>query len=266
LRLNLSAVSSNHSRGFYMVSGKHLSARYLPFGDNALLIEFADVISPLVNSKVTALDEIITKAKIQGIEELVPTYRSLLVRYDPFKTSHKQLASRIKNIEERLKDFSTERPCEKVTVPVVYGGEYGPDLSDIARYHGLTEEQVVKLHSSKEYRVYMIGFVAGFPYLGEVADEIATPRLETPRLKVPAGSVGIAEKQTGIYPCEAPGGWRIVGRTPLRLFNPLEQPPALLKSGDIVIFRPISEEEFRITAQKTSKENLHEHFRGTTRE
>ncbi|MGB9741480.1 MAG: 5-oxoprolinase subunit B family protein, partial [Candidatus Bathyarchaeales archaeon] len=101
------------------------------------------------------------------------------------------------------------------------------------------------LHSEREYRVYMIGFVAGFPYLGEVPDEIATPRLETPRIKVPAGSVGIAEKQTGIYPCEAPGGWRIIGRTPLKLFNPLQQSPALLRSGDMVKFKPISESEFK---------------------
>jgi inhibitor of KinA len=108
----------------------------------------------------------------------------------------------------------------------------------------LTEEQVVRLHSEREYRVYMIGFVAGFPYLGEVADEIATPRLETPRLKVPAGSVGIAERQTGIYPCEAPGGWQIIGRTPFRLFDPLLQPPTPLNPGDTVKFKPILEAEY----------------------
>lgn len=128
---------------------------------------------------------------------------------------------------------------------MVYGGEYGPDIGFVAEYHGITEEMVVKLHSEREYRVYMIGFVAGFPYLGEVPDEIATPRLETPRLKVPAGSVGIAEKQTGIYPCEASGGWKIIGRTPLKLFNPLQQPPALLRPGDIVKIKPIYENEFK---------------------
>ena len=141
----------------------------------------------------------------------------------------------------------------KIVVPVVYGGEYGPDLGSVARYHGLLEEQVVKLHSEREYRVYMIGFVAGFPYLGEVPDEIATPRLGTPRLKVPAGSVGIAEKQTGVYPCEAPGGWRIIGRTPLKLFDSVRQPPALLESGDVVRFEAISEERFRTIRESVSK-------------
>jgi len=236
-----------------MKTGLYASARYLPFGDNALLIEFGDTISLEVNRKVIALNEAILKAGINGIEELVPTYRSLLVRYNPLKITYEQLVFRIKDIEKTMKEFKVEIKGREITIPVVYGGEWGPDLNYIAKYHGLTEEQVVKLHSGKEYRVYMIGFVAGFPYLGEVADEIATPRLETPRLKVPAGSVGIAEKQTGIYPCEAPGGWRIIGRTPLKLFNPLQQPPALLKPGDTVKFKPISEKEFKIIEETTLK-------------
>jgi inhibitor of KinA len=141
----------------------------------------------------------------------------------------------------------------RITIPVVYGGDYGPDLGYVAKFHGLSEEQVVKLHSEREYTVYMMGFVAGFPYLGEVSDEIATPRLETPRLKVPAGSVGIAEKQTGIYPCEAPGGWRIIGRTPIKLFNPLREPSAMLKPGDKVKFKPISIKELRVVEEAISK-------------
>jgi len=220
--------------------------RYLPFGDNALLIELGDIINPEINRKVIALNEAIMKAKVPGVEELVPTYRSLLIRYDILRISYGQLVFRIRNIEKTLKYVNIEKVGRKFTIPVVYGGEYGPDLGYVAQYHGLTEEQVVKIHADREYRVYMLGFVAGFPYLGEVADEIATPRLETPRLKVPAGSVGIAEKQTGIYPCEAPGGWRIIGKTPLRLFNPLQQPPALLILGDNVRFKPISEKEFRM--------------------
>jgi len=222
------------------------SARYLPFGDSALIVEFGDVISLEINRKVVALNEAILKAKIQGIEELVPTYRSLLVRYNPLKTTYEQLVFCIKDVEKRLRKSQIKVKGKKIIIPVVYGEEYGPDLTYVAQYHNLTEEQVIKLHSEKEYKVYMIGFVAGFPYLGEVVDDIATPRLETPRLKVPAGSVGIAEKQTGIYPCEAPGGWRIIGRTPLKLFNPMQQPPALLKPGDTVKFKPISEKEFKI--------------------
>jgi inhibitor of KinA len=152
-----------------------------------------------------------------------------------------------------MTESTAEVVGRKVRVPVVYGGEYGPDLNHVARFHKLTEEQVVRLHSESEYRVYMIGFVAGFPYLGAVPDEIATPRLETPRLKVPAGSVGIAEKQTGIYPCEAPGGWQIIGRTPLELFDSLRQPPALVEPGDIVKFGPISEEEFKTIRESVLK-------------
>ena len=220
-------------------------ARYLPFGDNALLVEFGNEIRLKINRKVIAISDVVRKAGTRGVEELIPTYRSLLIRYDPLKTSYEQLVFRIKDLEKTLETKGAEKRSRKVTVPTVYGGEYGPDLGYVAEYHGLTEEQVIKLHSTREYRVYMIGFVAGFPYLGKTANEIATPRLETPRLKVPAGSVGIAEKQTGIYPCEAPGGWRIVGRTPLMLFDPFQQPPTLLEPGDTVKFKPVSKKEFK---------------------
>ncbi|MEM3696181.1 MAG: 5-oxoprolinase subunit PxpB [Candidatus Bathyarchaeia archaeon] len=229
------------------------SARYLPFGDSALVVEFGNVISLEANQKVIVLNHTVSKANIKGVEETVPTYRSLLIRYNPLETTYEHLVFQIKDIEKNLDKFAKETRGRKIIVPVVYGGEYGPDIGFVAKYHGITEEMVVKLHSEKEYRVYMIGFVAGFPYLGEVPDKIATPRLETPRLKVPAGSVGIAEKQTGIYPCEAPGGWRIIGRTPLKLFNPLQQPPTLLKPGDIVKFKPISESEFKTIEKAVSK-------------
>lgn len=221
------------------------SARYLPFGDIALLVEFGNKIDLAANRKVIALNEAILEANIQGVEETVPTYRSLLIRYDPEKVAYEHLVAQIKEIERKLRDTLPQKRTRKVTIPVVYGGVYGPDLKDVAEYHGLTENQVAEIHSGKEYRVYMIGFVAGFPYLGEAPEEIATPRLATPRLKVPAGSVGIAERQTGIYPCEAPGGWRIIGRTPIKLFDANWNPPALLKPGDIVRFVPISEGEFK---------------------
>jgi KipI family sensor histidine kinase inhibitor len=229
------------------------SARYLPFGDSALVIEFGEVISLEANQKVIALNNAVSKANIIGVEETVPTYRSLLIRYNPLKINYEQLVFQIKDIEKNLNKLAVKIEGRKLIVPVVYGGEYGPDLGFVAKYHGITEETVVRLHSEREYRVYMIGFVAGFPYLGEVPDEIATPRLETPRLKVPQGSVGIAEKQTGIYPCEAPGGWRIIGRTPIKLFNSLQHPLALLSPGDIVKFKPISESEFKTIEEAISK-------------
>ena len=219
------------------------SARYLPFGDSGLLIEFGETINSKTNQRVITLNDVTLKANIEGIEELVPTYRSLLIRYDPQKTSYEKLVDRVEDVENTLKP-SIIKKGRRVVIPVIYGGGYGPDLAYVARIHGLTEEHAVKLHSEKQYRVYMIGFIAGFPYLGEVTDEIATPRLETPRLKVPAGSIGIAEKQTGIYPREAPGGWQIIGRTPLRLFNPTERTPALLEAGDTVKFKTITEKEY----------------------
>jgi KipI family sensor histidine kinase inhibitor len=230
-----------------------MSMRYLPFGDSAVLVDFGDIIDLELNRKVIALDEAVQKVEVRGVEECVPTYRSLLIRYDPLKMSYEQLVFCIKEIEEGLAESAKRVEGRKITVPVVYGGECGPDVGHVARYHGLTEEQVIKLHSGREYRVYMIGFFAGFPYLGGVPDEIATPRLGTPRLKVPAGSVGIAEKQTGVYPCEAPGGWQIIGRTPLRLFDPTRRPPALLEPGDVVKFEPISEEQFRTIRESVSK-------------
>jgi KipI family sensor histidine kinase inhibitor len=229
------------------------STRYLPFGETGVLVEFGQAISLDLNRRVVALQEAILSCDIAHVEELVPTYRSLLVKYDPGKTTYEQLVFLIKEIESGL-ETAKEEQGKKVIVPVVYGGDYGPDLRNVAHHARLTEEEIIKLHSEKPYRVYMIGFVAGFPYLGEVPEEIAMPRLESPRLRVPAGSVGIAEKQTGIYPIEAPGGWRIIGRTPFKLFDPLKNPPARLKAGDTVKFEPVSEEKFRIHLQALSKD------------
>lgn len=233
-----------------MKTKSYAATRYTPFGDSGLVVESGDSIDLETNRKITALAEAMTRATVHGVEELVPTYRSLLIRYNPMETSYETLVSHVRDVERMSGDTGSETKRRRHVVPVVYGGEYGPDLSYVARCHELSEDEVVQIHSASEYRVYMIGFVAGFPYLGEIADKITTPRLETPRLKVPAGSVGIAEKQTGIYPREAPGGWRIIGRTPLRFFNPFKQPPTPLKAGDTVKFKPISEKEFKITQQE----------------
>lgn len=223
--------------------------RYEPVGDRALLVEFGDEIRLDVNRKVHSLDQSIRRFKLHGVEECVPTYRSLLVYYDPLKTDCEQLVSTLKTLETSLGEFNVSATSRKIEVPVVYGGKYGPDLNFVADYHDLKEEDVVKLHSKRKYFVYMLGFVAGFPYMGEVPKRIATPRLDVPRLRVPAGSVGIAEAQTGIYPCDTPGGWRVIGRTPLKLFDVKKHPPALIQPGDTVTFRPASEKELRNTGE-----------------
>lgn len=212
-------------------------------GDRGLLLEFGDEISPEVNEKVRRMALAIQEEGTEGIIETVPTYRSLLIIYNPLILSIEELKDRLGGIEEGLQKAPFPEP--KLTrIPVIYGGPYGPDLDDVARYHRITPEEVSRLHCSKPYLIYMIGFMPGFPYMGELPEELVTPRLKTPRLSVPAGSVAIAQRQTGIYSMESPGGWQILGRTPVRLFDPEKEPPTLLQMGDRVQFFQISEKEF----------------------
>jgi KipI family sensor histidine kinase inhibitor len=213
-------------------------------GDRGLLLEFGDEISPEVNEKVRRMTLAIQAESIEGIVEIVPTYRSLLILYNPLILSFVDLKKRLERIEKGLQQ--TPFPEPKLTqIPALYGGSYGPDLEEVAKYHQISPEEVIQLHCSKPYFIYMIGFMPGFPYMGELPEALITPRLKTPRLSVPAGSVAIAQRQTGIYPMESPGGWQIIGRTPVKLFNPEREPPALLQMGDHVQFFPISEKEFK---------------------
>lgn len=219
-------------------------ATFLLMGDRGLLLEFGDEISAEVNEKVRKMALALQAEPLEGIIELVPTYRSLLVLYNPVVIPLEDLKRRLKQLETGLKEISFPDP--KLTkIPVLYGGEFGPDLEKVAEYLHLTPEEVIRLHCSKPYFIYMIGFMPGFPYMGELPDTLVTPRLKTPRLSVPAGSVAIAQKQTGIYPVESPGGWQILGRTPVKLFNPEKEPPALLQMGNLVRFYPIDEKEFQ---------------------
>jgi KipI family sensor histidine kinase inhibitor len=228
----------------------HSSPRYFPIGDRALLVKFGDVIDLEINRAVHALFNALEKAEINGVDECVPAYASLLVYYDPLKISYDRLVFQLKDLQPKLDEFDDKEETHEVLVPTVYGGEYGLDLSNVARAHGLKEEDVVRIHSNHEYIVYMIGFIAGFPYLGRVPDSIATPRLERPRVRIPAGSVGIAGNQTGIYPCESPGGWQIIGRTPLTLFDPYARRPALFQPGDRVRFKPVNADELEKRTKK----------------
>jgi inhibitor of KinA len=230
------------------------SAKYKPFGDRALVVEFGNAINPQINRKVHALHEAVASAHLLGINECVPTYCSLLIVFDPLRLSYEDLVSAARKLEVMVGTGSPKNKPRKVTIPVVYGGEFGPDLPVVADCHKLSENEVIEAHAEREYMVYMIGFIAGFPYLGELADKIATPRRETPRIHVPEGSVGIAENQTGIYPREAPGGWQIIGKTPLKMFDPSWSMPALLQAGDLVRFKPISTAEFEQSLAKTTRE------------
>jgi len=213
-------------------------------GDRGLLLELGDEIGSEVNEKVRRMTLAIQAESIEGIVEIVPTYRSLFILYNPLILSFVDLKKRLERIEKGLQQ--TPFPEPKLTqIPALYGGSYGPDLEEVAKYHQISPEEVIQLHCSKPYFIYMIGFMPGFPYMGELPEALITPRLKTPRLSVPAGSVAIAQRQTGIYPMESPGGWQIIGRTPVKLFNPEREPPALLQMGDLVQFFPIREKEFK---------------------
>lgn len=203
------------------------------------MVELGNAIEIALNRQVRALELAVEQARVKGVLEAVPTYRSLAIYYDPLTIDRETLRQQVGLLYNALGDQGDRTPKE-VEIPTVYGGEYGPDLEFVARHSGLLSEEVVQLHSEPLYHVYMLGFMAGFPYLGDLAERLAVPRLSTPRLKVPAGSVGIGGRQTGIYPVESPGGWRIIGRTSLHLFDPSSEAPTPILPGDKVRFVPIA--------------------------
>jgi len=220
----------------------HAFPRYCHMGDRALLVELGDQIGLEVNRRVRGLFVTLKDLSPDGIVEIIPGYCSLLLIIDPLGTTLTRLRETLGSILETLDNSRIPEPGS-MEVPVVYGGEYGPDLKWVADYHGITPEEVVRLHTAHTYQVYMIGFMPGFPYMGELPKELITPRRETPRTSVPRGSVALAQAQTGIYPSQSPGGWQIIGRTPLTLFDPENRPPSLLEMGDRVRFFAITEEE-----------------------
>ncbi len=261
------------------------SVRFLAMGEACVVVEFGNTIDPEVNERVhrlaRCLQNLLSRPEATtyqgtfyrqeyrswsevaraGIRELVPTYRSLAVYFDPLEVKRQALEAQITQLLQEIdvpepagaleaeagsqREKTFPRQGKTVIIPVCYGGEYGPDLAFVAQHTGLSEEEVVKIHTSRTYRVYMLGFLPGFPYLGGMDERIATPRLETPRTRIPAGSVGIAGTQTGFYPMESPGGWRIIGRTPIKAFDPFSDTPFLLFPGDFVQFKSIGEGEYR---------------------
>jgi len=197
------------------------------------------------NRSVRKLLQLLTSRPIAGVRNLHPAYGSLLVNFDGRRWRHRELEKKLRAYLEQLQEVRLPEP-HRVEIPVCYGEEFGPDLDDVAHRHGMTPEQVIELHTSMTYRVYFLGFVPGFAYLGELPDALATPRHATPRRSVPAGSVGIAGRQTGVYPCETPGGWRLLGRTPLVMFRPERRGLSLLSIGDRVRFKAISRRQFAL--------------------
>ncbi len=227
-----------------MSASKLTKPLYIHSGDRSILIKFGDRIHPVINKQIRTMLYLIDKEKIRGIENLIPGYTTLLVTFNPLILHAQKLLRLLRKLQSSVRSIRALPSFKRVEIPVCYGGEFGPDLADVAAYNNLSSEEVIEIHSSQEYLVYFTGFVPGFPYLGGMSKRIAMPRLASPRPRVPAGSVAIAEQQTGIYPVETPGGWRIIGRTPLRLFSPHSRPPTLLQAGDEVRFVPITGKQF----------------------
>jgi KipI family sensor histidine kinase inhibitor len=221
----------------------HPSPRVLACGETALSIEFGDAVDASTHQRVHALARTLRKESQPGILEINPTYRSLLVQYDPWELSYEKL---LLQIEQGLGSAADDKRTESdlIEIPVCYGTELGPDLEEVAAFHGLTPREVAVLHAAPVYDVVMVGFTPGFPYLSGLDPRLVTPRKEKPRLVVAAGSVGIADRQTGIYSIDSPGGWQIIGRTPLRLFDLRRTDPFLVSPGDRLHFTPITREQF----------------------
>ncbi|MEH7178453.1 5-oxoprolinase subunit PxpB [Neobacillus vireti] len=222
---------------------RDISVEINPLGDSAITITFGDEIHEHIHQQINQFLHIFRKSKIAGIIEFVPAYTSVAIFYNPMLIPYSQLEQKVFSIYQSAME-TPKIEAIVYRIPVYYGGETGPDLPFIAEYSHSTEQEVIDLHANREYLIHMIGFVPGFPYLGGLPQKLAAPRLEKPRTKIAAGSVGIGGQQTGIYPAEVPSGWRIIGITPLLLFNINNKKPSLLSSGNYVSFLPIEYEEY----------------------
>jgi inhibitor of KinA len=216
--------------------------RFLPAGDKALVVEFGETIERAMSERVLRLAERLKELRLQGVIETLPTFRSLLVRYDPLQTSGAALE---KEIEAHLADEGGAQQQRRLwQIPACYDKRCAPDLDEVAERTGLTSEEVVARHSGTRFLVYVVGFAAGFPYMGDLPPELVLPRRADPRVRVPAGSIAMATTLTGIYPLESPGGWHLIGASPIRLFDPAWERPALLRPGDFAKFEPVDFAEY----------------------
>jgi KipI family sensor histidine kinase inhibitor len=213
-----------------------ITPQIVPIGDCCLSVVFEERIDPSVNARCVALAADLRRRTLTGVRDVVPAYHTVTVYFDPRQVRRSVLQRLLEEAAVSVATSETSAESDPVSISVTYGGEAGPDLASVAAFARGSEEDVIRLHTATVYRVYMLGFLPGFAYLGSVDHRIAAPRLDTPRLRVPAGSVGIAGAQTGIYPCETPGGWRIIGRTSVKLFDASRDQPSMLRAGDRVRF------------------------------
>ena len=212
-------------------------------GDSSVLIEFGQEISPEINAKITAFVHLMKAQHVEGVKDMIPAFTSLLINYDPRVVNYGALKERLEKLL-KLEVSQETAPSRIFDIPVCYGGEYGPDLENIAMHANLSTQEVIDIHSSEDYLIYMLGFLPGFSYLGGLDERIHTPRLANPRIKIPAGSVGIGGSQTGIYPLDSPGGWQLLGLTPVKTYDPNREIPILFEAGDYIHFVPVTEKIF----------------------
>lgn len=218
--------------------------RLLTAGEGCIVAEFGDSIDMKINSRVAALDRAVRRSALRGLLDTVPTYRSLAVYFDPLEADVDEFLLRLEKMCGSEGPTGEVSEGRTIAVPTLYGGDHGPDIADVAACTGLTPDEVIRRHTANLCYCYMLGFTPGFPYLGGMDPGLEVPRLDNPREVIPAGSVAIGGKQTGIYPIASPGGWRVIGRTPMRLFDPERDPPIFLEAGMWVRFRSIERDEF----------------------
>lgn len=216
-----------------------MDIKVMPAGDSALVVEFGNEINEAVNEKVHALAKKIRQENIPGITEMIPTFRSLLVSYYMLQISYSKLSVMLSVLSREL-EMNQAAHHRIVKIPCCYGARFGADLTDMERLTGLSREEIIELHSSVDYKIYMLGFLPGFVYLGGLDKRLEVPRLDTPRVRIGKGAVGIGGNQTGIYPMDSPGGWRLIGGTPVDLYDPEREDPVLLRAGEYIRFVPIS--------------------------
>ncbi|MDR1018418.1 MAG: 5-oxoprolinase subunit PxpB [Lachnospiraceae bacterium] len=213
--------------------------KFLTSGDKSMVVEFGTVIDEKINNQVQELKEKLQMANISGIVSLLPTFRSLMITYNPKEITFAKIATEIKSLGEITgESFNNKKRILKI--PCCYGARFGMDLRDMEDHTGLSRDEIISIHSSVDYKIYMLGFLPGFVYLGGLDKRIEMPRLSNPRLKIRPGSVGIAGDQTGVYPLASPGGWRLIGGTPVDFYNPDREDPILCKAGEYIRFVPIS--------------------------
>ena len=214
------------------------NVKILTAGDSSILIQFGNAIDPDINARIAATVQLMKEQHIEGVVDIIPAFCSLLINYDPRVISYDEMKTRMEKILS-VEIAAGARKKKVFEIPVCYGGAFGPDLPAIAEHAGLTEQEVIDIHTSTDYLIYMLGFLPGFTYLGGLDARIHTPRLANPRIRIPAGSVGIGGSQTGIYPMDSPGGWQLMGLTPVRTYDPDREVPILVEAGDYIRFVPV---------------------------